>query len=289
MVIFRTVIFWWSTVFLILLGTSLFLDLTGIVKVWPLQSWLWQFFLLLVVGSASLILFTPYILKCFYSCRVLDHKVAIMEFRLVLALQRLCRETGLPTPTLMIQNRDEVNAFSTGFHTDHSYIVLTQGLVDRLSFKEVMAIMAHELMHIRNGDMCTLSLMQATLYLLSTLPANLAYFIFERGIFRRPGPSVLYFLVYSVCYVAMVWPAGLFVSWYSRRQEYRADREGAELIGKDTMHTVLRNLRIGETNESVPNYFLAFISPQSALSYFKQLFSTHASLEERLTALRRQK
>jgi len=289
MVIFRTVICWWSTVFLVLLGTSLFLEFTGLTQTWPPQSWMWRFILLLIVGSASLILSTPYILKWFYSCRVLDHKVAIMEFRLVLALQRLSRESGLTTPRLLIQDRDEINAFSTGFHPDHSYIVLTQGLVDRLSFKEVMAIMAHELMHIRNGDMCTLSLMQATLYLLSTLPANLAYFIIERGILRRSGPSILYFLVYSVCYIAMVWPAGLFVSWYSRKQEYRADREGAELIGQDNMRAVLRNLRSGEANESVPNYFLAFISPQSALSYFKRLFSTHASLDERLTALRKRK
>jgi heat shock protein HtpX len=285
MLLIRTVILWLSTVFLILLGTTIFLGITNISPVWPFNFWLAGFILFLIAGSASLILSTSFILKWFYSCRQLDNKVTIMEFRMVLALRKLARESGLPEPVLYLQARDEVNAFSMGFRPEKSYIVLTQGLVDQLSLKKVMAIMAHELMHIRNGDMRNLSLMQATLYLVSSLPANLIYFVIERGLFRRNSPSILYFLVYSFCYIAMAWPAGLFVSWYSRRQEYKADREGAELIGQDSMSDVLQILRPGEINESVSNYFLAFKSPHSALSYFKKLFSTHASLEERLAAL----
>lgn len=289
MAIFRTLILWLGTVFLILLGSTLFLNLAGLLDNGSSHLWLGVALLLLVTGSACLILFTPFMLSWFYSCRVLDHKVAIMEFRLVLALQQLARESGLPAPTLLIQDRDEINAFSTGFSPDRSYIVLTQGLVDRLSFIKTNAILAHELMHIRNGDMRTLSLMQATLYLVSTLPANLIFYIVERGIFRRVRPSLLYFLVYSFCYIAMAWPAALFVSWYSRRQEYRADRDGAQLIGQETMRSVLRSLLPGEINESVPHYFLAFKAPQSAFSYFKRLFATHASLDERLAALHKQK
>lgn len=285
MFLIRTIILWLSTVILILLGSTIFLGLTNLGPIWPLNFWLLGFIGLLMVGSVTLILCTPLILKWFYSCRELDNKVAILEFRVVLALQKLARESGLPVPKLFIQARDEVNAFSMGIHTEKSYIVLTQGLVDQLSLKKVMAIMAHELIHIRNGDMRTLSLMQATLYLVSSLPANLIYLVIERGLFRQNSPSILYFLVYSFCYIAMAWPAGLFVSWYSRRQEYKADREGAELIGQELMRDALQILRPGEINESVPNYFLAFKSPHSALSYFKKLFTTHATLEERLAAL----
>jgi len=289
MFLIRTILLWLSTVFLIVLGTTIFLGISGLSPIWPINYWLGGFAILLFTGSASLVFFTPYILKWFYSCRVLDDKVAIMEFRLVLALQKLARESGLPTPVLYIQARDEVNAFSMGIRPEHSYIVLTQGLVDQLSLKKVMAIMAHELMHIRNGDMRNLSLMQATLYLVSSLPANLISFVIERGLFRRDKPSIVYFTVYSLCYFAMGWPAGLFVSWYSRRQEYKADREGAELIGQESMCNVLQILRPGEISESRANYFLAFTSPHSAFSYFKKLFSTHATLDERLLALHQRK
>jgi len=278
-----------ATTLTLLGGMSLSLRLFAIpepglfVDITPLQ---WAGLLVggSILGSLLLLLLSPLLLRVAFAVRLADPGEQQERWALAL-LARYARQLDIPIPALGVTDKSGFEAFTVGFSCASSCIVLSRGLLDTLTQGELEAVLAHELVHIHQGDMRTLSIMQGAIYLLCGLPADIVSRLIERGLLRRQHPGVIYQLVHLVCQLMFAWPASLWVAWYSRRQEFAADAHGMRLVGRGKMISALSRLNIGRAQTSAPEFLLAFGQPGNLWHRLGRLFDSHPSLVERLSAL----
>ena len=186
---------------------------------------------------------------------------------------------------LGIIDRPVLNAFTIGLNRNTAHIVLGRGLLQNLNKDELEAVLAHEIAHIINDDARSLTLAQGAVNIITILPARLASLLIDRFLLRRPEPAFTYYLILALSQLCCGWLASLLVSSFSRRQEYRADREGARLVGRDKMIAALSSLHAGIAPSALPG-ILAVTRISSRLSEgLEQLLLSHPSLNERLRAL----
>lgn len=206
----------------------------------------------------------------------------------------LSKKAGLPeTPQVGIYKSAEVNAFATGPTKRRSLVAVSSGLLDQMDQEQVQAILAHEITHISNGDMVTMTLLQGVVNAFVMFLARvlaLALSGFTRGDQRRGSMGSFYLFTILFQIVFMVF-GSLVVFWYSRRREFRADAGGARLAGKQKMIHALEGLK-----KSVKQRIGA-AQKEEALQTFKvsapskpglaRLFSSHPPLDERIAALKK--
>lgn len=217
------------------------------------------------------------------------HDDADWMFRTV---QRLTQQAQLPMPEVGIYDSPEVNAFATGPSQSRSLVAVSSGLLRGMRRDEAEAVLAHEIAHIKNGDMVTMTLIQgvvnAFVMFLSTVIANIVRNALssrdERG---NGGGYMVEFLVRMVLQVALGLLGGMVVAWFSRAREFRADAGAAALSGRAGMIAALRRLQ-GTTalvDDSEPA--LATMKISSGGHRWMLLLSTHPPLEDRIAALER--
>jgi len=277
------------TMLALLLGTSLSLWLLAIPEIGlfadiPPLPWAGLLVAGSLLGSLLLLLMSPLLLRTVFAVSLVDSRVARERWALGL-LARCARQLDIPVPALGMTDKSEFEAFTVGFSRASSCIVLSRGLLDTLTQGELEAVLAHELVHIRQGDMRTLGIMQGIIYLLCGLPADIASRLIERGLLRRRHCGVIHRLVHLLCQLLFAWPASLWVAWYSRRQEFAADAYGMQLVGRGKMVSALSRLNIGQAQTSAPEFLLAFGQPGNLWHRLGRLFDSHPSLLERLSAL----
>ncbi len=211
---------------------------------------------------------------------------------LVNTVYRLAKKAELPVmPEVAIYNSPEVNAFATGPSKSNSLVAVSTGLLNSMSRDEVEGVLAHEISHIANGDMVTMTLIQGVMNAFVMFFARIAAFAvsqFMRGD-DDEGEGLGWFaqmfviMAFEVIFGLL---AGILVNWFSRYREYRADSGSAWLSGKDKMISALEALK--RNYESLDTKKSSVKSMQiSSKQAMVALFSTHPALDDRIAALKR--
>jgi heat shock protein HtpX len=202
-------------------------------------------------------------------------------------VRRQAREAGIDMPEVAIYDAPEPNAFATGARRNKALVAVSTGLLRGMRKEEVEAVLAHEVSHVANGDMVTLTLIQGVVNTFVIFFSRVIGHLVDRLVFRTErghGPG--FWIVTIVAQIFLGILASIIVMWFSRQREFRADAGGARLAGRENMVAALERLKQGH-NATLPDQLAAFgISGHRAMG-FKRLFMTHPPLDERIAALRR--
>ncbi len=199
------------------------------------------------------------------------------EAWLLSTVERQARELGIKTPEVAVFGAREPNAFATGMFRNSALVAVSVGLLEALNRDEVEAVLGHEMAHVANGDMVTLTLIQGVLNTFVFFVARIIASQFDRA----------RFLIYIVLQMAFGVLASMVVAWFSRRREFRADAGGAALEGAPSMAAALERLQaLQGVPSQMPKNLAAFGIRGAGLG---RLLSTHPPLEVRIAALRNQK
>jgi len=190
---------------------------------------------------------------------------------------RQAEAAGIGMPEVGIFPSPQPNAFATGARRDSSLVAVSVGLLNNMSQGEVEAVLAHEVAHVANGDMVTMTLLQGVMNTFVFFFARLVAQFVDRG---GNGRGMGYFATYMIMQMVFGFLASIVTAKFSRAREYRADAGGAALAGKENMIAALERLKQGQAGE-LPNQLAAFGISSGA----KKLFSTHPALDDRIAAL----
>ncbi len=195
------------------------------------------------------------------------------------------REANIPMPTVAIYHSADVNAFATGASKSNSLVAVSTGLLNAMTKDEAEAVLAHEISHIQNGDMVTMTLLQGVLntfvIFISRLIANV---VASNRNENGESSSGIYFLVSMVLEVVFGFLASMIAMWFSRYREYRADAGSAHLVGKQKMIAALRRLQQLHEPQQMEGQFAAF-GINGRTGGLASLFLSHPPLEKRIEAL----
>jgi heat shock protein HtpX len=195
------------------------------------------------------------------------------------------QRAGIGMPEVGIFESPQPNAFATGASRNNALVAVSTGLLRNMRSNEVEAVLGHEIAHVANGDMVTLTLIQGVLNTFVIFFARIIGNIIDKAVFRSDndrGGMASFFITMFVQMVLGVL-ASIIVMWFSRQREFRADVGGANFAGRDNMIAALERLKSG-VSEPLPDNLAAFgISGSNAVS---RMFMSHPPLDERIAALR---
>lgn len=212
------------------------------------------------------------------------------EAWLLQTVERLTRKAGIPMPEVAIFDSPAPNAFATGASKKSSLVAVSTGLLRHMNQDEVEAVLAHEIAHIANGDMVTLTLVQGVVNTFVIFFARVIAGVIDNAT-RSSSQSgqglggMAYFAIVMVLELVFGILASIIVFWFSRQREFRADAGSAALVGRDKMIAALRRLQQGQESQ-LDGSMMAF-GIQSESRKFSELFLTHPPLEKRIQALQR--
>ena len=265
-----------------LLGVDRFLTANGLDL--PM---LLAFSALIGFGGAFISLaMSKFMAKRSTGARVIESPSSSTEVWLVDTVARLAKNANLPMPEVAIYE-GEPNAFATGATRNSSLVAVSTGLLASMTREEAEAVLAHEIAHVANGDMVTLTLIQGVVntfvVFLSRVVGFLVDSFLRRGSDSSSGPGIGYFVASMVSQVVFGVLASIIVAWFSRQREFRADAGAAQLMGSPTpMQNALRRLGNLHT-EPLPQSMAA--SGIVDGPGFMALLATHPPLEQRIAAL----
>ena len=203
-------------------------------------------------------------------------------------VNRQAQSAGIGTPEVAIYDSPDINAFATGANRNKALVAVSTGLLGRLQRGELEAVLGHEVSHVANGDMVTLSLIQGVVNTFVIFFSRIIGFLVDRLIFRTErgyGPG--FFIASIVAQIVLGILASTIVMWFSRRREFRADQGGARLAGRQNMINALERLRRAHEPAALPESMRAMGISSSRATGLKRLFMSHPPLEERIAALKR--
>ena len=225
--------------------------------------------------------------KMFMGVRVIGQSADPTEQWLLSVVEHHARGVGVGMPEVGIFNSPEPNAFATGASRNSALVAVSTGLLQRMNRQEIEAVLGHEMTHVANGDMVTLTLIQGVVNTFVLLLARVVGNIIDRAVFRSDdGRGIGSYVTFYALQIAFGLLATPIVMWFSRWREFRADRGGAQLAGTGSMIAALEELK--RVHEPLPaRQFAAFgIADGSVASGLRRLFMSHPPLDERIAALR---
>ncbi|MEM7081771.1 MAG: protease HtpX [Pseudomonadota bacterium] len=238
-------------------------------------------------GSFISLAMSKWMAKRTTGAQVIEQPSNEMERWLLQTVTRQASAVGITTPEVAIYNSPDVNAFATGARRNSSLVAVSTGLLKNMTRDEAEAVLAHEVSHVANGDMVTLTLVQGVVNTFVVFFSRIVGHLVDRVVFkveRGHGPG--YYIGSIVAQILFSLLASIIVMWFSRQREFRADAGAAELSGRNKMISALRRLQSGKT-EPLPGELSAFGIGGGA-SKFGKLFMSHPPLEERIAALESQ-
>ena len=243
----------------------------------------------LVVGfSGSLIslFLSKWMAKRSVGAHVIETPSNATEQWLVSTVRRQAEQAGIGMPEVAIYDSPEINAFATGWNKNNALVAVSTGLMNNMSADEAEAVLGHEISHVANGDMVTLTLIQGVVNTFVIFLSRLVGYFVDRVILKNDrGDGIGFFVASMVAQLVLGIFASMIVMWFSRYREFHADTGGANLAGKQKMIAALERLKMNQEQAALPKGVAAFgISGGGA---FSKLFMTHPPLEERIEALRR--
>ena len=200
----------------------------------------------------------------------------------------LSRTAGIGMPQVGIFPSDAPNAFATGWNRNDALVAISAGMLRQFPANEVRAVIGHEIGHVANGDMVTLTLIQGVVNTFVMFLARIIGHTVDRAVFKtQRGYGIGYFVVTMVAEMILGLLASMIVFKFSRWREYRADAAGARLAGRGDMIAALQRLRSGQTAaRDLPGELTAFGISEQLKQGLGALFSSHPPLEQRIEALR---
>ena len=239
-------------------------------------------------GSLISLAMSKWIAKMSTGARVIDTPRNAAESWLLNTVHRLADAAGIRHPEVAIYDAPDVNAFATGPSRNNALVAVSTGLLARLSEREVEAVLGHEVSHVANGDMVTLTLLQGVLNTFVVFLSRIVGFVVDRVLLRSErgvGPG--FFIASLVSQILLGILASMIVMWFSRQREFRADLGGAKLAGRDSMIRALQGLqRVTQQPAQLPQAMRAFGISGGGRG-FGRLFMSHPPLAERIAALQR--
>lgn len=196
------------------------------------------------------------------------------------------RRAGIGMPEVGIFQSDSPNAFATGWNKNDALVAVSSGLLQRMTQDEVEAVLGHEVSHVANGDMVTLTLIQGVVNTFVVFLSRVIGHVVDRVVFKvERGHGPAFWIVSLAAQFILGILASMIVAWFSRYREFRADEGGADLAGRQKMIDALKRLGNSET-EALPDEMAAFGIAGGKLS---ELFASHPPLPKRIAALQNQK
>ena len=209
------------------------------------------------------------------------------ESWLVNTVERQARQAGIETPEVAIYNSPDMNAFATGARRNSALVAVSTGLLQSMPKEEVEAVLAHEISHVANGDMVTLTLIQGVVNTFVIFLSRLVGHFVDRVLLRNEsGHGLGYFGAVIAAQLVLGVLASMIVMWVSRLREFRADAGSANLNGREPMINALARLERGRPGE-LPEALQAFGISGGGKRSMKRLFMSHPPIPERIEALRR--
>jgi len=235
------------------------------------------------VGSFFSLLISKPMAKWSTGAQVIDGSEGTTQFWLVQTVKTLAERANIGMPEVAIFE-GEPNAFATGAFKNSSLVAVSSGLIQSMSREEVEAVIGHEISHIANGDMVTLTLIQGVVNTFVVFLARVVGYFVDKVVFKTErGVGIGYHITVIVCQIVFGILASIIVAWFSRQREFRADAGSAGLLGSpNPMVAALARLGGLEPGELPKSFKASGISDKPG---FMALFSTHPPIQERIAAL----
>jgi len=218
--------------------------------------------------------------------KVIEQPTTADEQWLVSTVRGLAEQAGIGMPEVGVFDSPQPNAFATGARRNAALVAVSTGLLRGMSRSEVSAVLGHEITHVANGDMVTLTLIQGVVNTFVIFLARVVGGIVDRALSRdgqgRGGMG--YFMTVMVAQMVLGIAASMIVMWFSRRREFRADAGGAQLSGRNNMIAALERLKSAQ-EPALPGQLAAFGIGGGRGKGLQALFMSHPPLEERIAAL----
>ena len=251
------------------------IDYTGLLMFSAVVGFAGSFISLLMSKTAA---------KWSTGAHVIDGSEGTSQYWLVQTVKRLADKAGIGMPEVAVYE-GAPNAFATGAFKNSSLVAVSSGLLQSMSKEEVEAVLGHEIGHVANGDMVTLTLIQGVVNTFVVFLARVVGFFVDKAIFRTErGVGIGFYITVFVCEIVFGILASIIVAWFSRQREFRADAASAQLLGTpQPMINALARLGGLEPGALPPAIQTAGITNKPSGIF--SLFSTHPPVEERIAAL----
>jgi heat shock protein HtpX len=274
-----------ASITLSLLGVGSFLDESGTNL--NLQSLLIFCFVFGMSGAGISLLLSKKMAVWTAGVKMIEQPRTQEEMWLVQTTRELADAAGIGMPDVGIFPMDQSNAFATGWNRNKALVAVSSGMMVRFNRNELKAVIAHEIAHIANGDMITMTLLQGVINTFVMFLARVAGFIVDRVILKNErGLGIGFYVTTIVMEILLMILASIIIMWFSRRREFYADAMAARLTRKEDMIGALQTLkREMGLPDQMPESLNAFGISSGKREGLKALFMTHPPLDARIQAL----
>ena len=237
-------------------------------------------------GSFISLAMSKWMAKRAMGAQVIEDPQTATEKWLVETVRRQAEKAGIGMPEVAIFDAPEMNAFATGMNRNHALVAVSSGLLNGMKRDEVEAVLGHEMSHVANGDMITLTLIQGVVNTFVIVLSRVVGHLVDKVVFKiERGYGPAFYVTSIVAQLVLGILASMIVMWFSRQREFRADAGGAHLAGTGSMIGALTALQAGHS-APLPDQMAAFGISGGVGDGLKRLFMSHPPIEERIAALR---
>jgi heat shock protein HtpX len=237
-------------------------------------------------GAFISLLISKWTAKMAMGVHVISQPRTETEQWLVNTVRAQAQTAGIGMPEVGIFDSPDPNAFATGANKNNALVAVSTGLLNNMRRNEVEAVLGHEVSHVANGDMVTLTLIQGVMNTFVFFLARVIGFFVDRVLLKNErGAGIGYMITVIVAQIVLGILAGMIVAWFSRKREFRADAGGAHLAGTNSMIGALEALRRVHSPTALPEKMQAFGIRSGPPQGWQKLFMSHPPLEERIAAL----
>jgi heat shock protein HtpX len=234
-------------------------------------------------GSFISLLLSKFMAKRSMGVQVIEQPSNQTERWLLQTVKLQAERANIGMPEVGIFQHPSPNAFATGWNKNSALVAVSTGLLEQMSQNEVEAVLAHEVSHVANGDMVTLTLVQGVVNTFVVFLSRVIGHVVDRVVFKvERGHGPAFWIVSMVAQIILGIFASMIVMWFSRYREFRADEGGAKLAGRNNMIAALKRLKQNQDAPPLPDEMAAFAISAGKV---QKLFSSHPPLDERIKVL----
>jgi len=236
-------------------------------------------------GAFISLAISKWMAKRMTGAKVIENPTNTIEKWLLDIVEKQSKIVGIKMPEVAIFPSPQMNAFATGASKNKALVAVSQGLLDSMTQGEIEAVVGHEMSHVANGDMVTLTLIQGVVNTFVIFFSRVIGHVVDRVILKNQrGHGIGYFVTTIFAQIILSILASVIVMYFSRKREYVADTGGADLAGNQNMINALKRLGQKEP-EALPEQLAAFGIGEKPKTGWRELWSSHPPLEDRIKAL----
>lgn len=235
-------------------------------------------------GSFISLFISKWMAKRSMKVHVITSPASEVERWLLQTVKLQAERANIGMPEVGIFDHPSPNAFATGWNKNNALVAVSTGLIHSMNKNELEAVLAHEVSHVANGDMVTMTLIQGVVNTFVVFLSRVIGHVVDRVVFKvERGHGPAFWIVSIVAEIVLGILAMTIVMWFSRKREFRADIGGAKLAGRQNMIAALERLKSGHDAPSMPDEMAAFAINAGKV---QKLFASHPPLEDRIQALK---